>query len=353
MSALLSQTSSLEHVTCACRPPSAVCQHHFCNCHLTHSHFPAAAPSADGLHYYEVKDAEDRPYLLGIGPHGIAQYDVKDMHKPRKSWGWLSLTNVSWKKNRFFLELEEPSRLSSAGIINMKYIWKTNSPTQSDLMLKMVHFQHTNSLRCEKLTETRRREEYLASNGSSGQASGFASPAKTAGFANGAGAPSGILDSPHIVPAAHEVNLPAAASSVTKLLEEARNTPKSNSSPVTVRTFDVGGSSRRTVSTTSLNIRSTLDGLERRRDQILAELARKRQQLEGFISEEQEFTSAPTTAGEDELPPLPPTDDGEGDAADTIAGASPGSGSSVDADPPPGLRGRDSRGGRPRGSSEA
>ena len=216
------------------------------------------------------------------------------MHKPRKSWGWLSLTNVSWKKNRFFLELEEPSRRSSSGIINMKYIWKTNSPHQSDLMLKMVHFQHTNSLRCEKLTETRRREDYLTSIGSSGQASDFASPAKSVGFTNGAGAPLG-MDSPHIVPAAHEVNLPAAASSVTKLLEEARNTPKSNSSPVTVRTFDIGGTSRRTVSTTSLNSRSTLDALERRRDQILAELARKRQQLDGFISEEQEFTSVPTS----------------------------------------------------------
>ena len=76
---------------------------------------------------------------------------MTDTHTPRKSWEWLSLTNVWWKKNKFLLELDESS--SGNKLVNQSYVWKTASPTQSDLILKMV------ALRRKLLDYTRGKDE--------------------------------------------------------------------------------------------------------------------------------------------------------------------------------------------------
>lgn len=253
-----------------------------------------------GVHYYEVKDNGDRPYLLGVGPRGIAQYDVTDTHTPRKSWEWLSLTNVWWKKNKFFLELDENS--SGNKLVNQSYVWKTASPTQSDLILKMVHFQHTNSLRCEKLTETRRRRDYLAnaslsieSKGNTGTA--LKTPHKSLGDGDDISVSS--FNTPAVVPAAQEVSLPRTAASFTRLLSEAQTGSQSTASPIPIRTFSSNAEDFREDSgrsATSDNSRDTLEKLERRRDQILAELTRKRRLVAQYEKEEAEFAATPTSS---------------------------------------------------------
>ena len=75
------------------------------------------------------------------------------------------------------------------------------------------------------------------------------------------------------------MSLPRTAASFTRLLSEAQTGSQSTASPIPIRTFSSNAEDSREDSgrsATSDYSRDTLEKLERRRDQILAELTRKR-----------------------------------------------------------------------------
>lgn len=205
-----------------------------------------------GVHHYAVTSEADKlPYYLGIGPSGVSLYDQTDLSTPRRSWQWLALENVSWKKLRFELELDEGSDETSV------HIWKTQSAYQSEQMLKMVLFQHSSSLAYERAKAARRL--------------GATDP-RVEALSKGKGGVANAPESPHAAPAAKEVRLPSDATHVHRLVSVSATNAVVSPSVRTFASSPSGGFSDK-------SDLSTLHRLERRRDQLKSELKWHRELL--------------------------------------------------------------------------
>eukprot|EP00039_Didymoeca_costata_P027746 m.19106 g.19106 ORF g.19106 m.19106 type:complete len:445 (-) comp6485_c0_seq2:111-1445(-) len=233
--------------------------------------------STYGVHYYSVKDGgTEAACLLAITPRGISQYDVKDRETPRHTWIWSQVENVYWKKKtKFELELLEDKHDNSK--ITTK-TWITKHAIVSDQMFKMVVFQHKQSI--EELKQTRRKQR-MASTPPANQIL-----SRTQRSTSSIQSSSSSV-SKRLLPAAQEVHIPETAVGVERLLASGSRTSsgdKTASSPV-VRLFPP--SARQ--SDVEQMPEDLLDILERRRDQLRAELDRKNKLLQSYIEQEREF----------------------------------------------------------------
>ncbi|KAK3103250.1 hypothetical protein FSP39_017835 [Pinctada imbricata] len=64
-----------------------------------------------GIHYYEVKDKKDHPWLLGLSHKGIAVYDKTDKTTPRKIFTWKQLENLYYRDKKFSVEVHDTKRV--------------------------------------------------------------------------------------------------------------------------------------------------------------------------------------------------------------------------------------------------
>ena len=92
--------------------------------------------------------------------------------KPRRSWTWSQLVNISWRKKKFELELLEQQVVSpdkpypsnrASDVADFEETTEvallTEHQTYPDQMLKMVQFQHQHSIDVLKLQRKQRRIE--------------------------------------------------------------------------------------------------------------------------------------------------------------------------------------------------
>ncbi|KAL5014938.1 hypothetical protein ScPMuIL_009208 [Solemya velum] len=64
-----------------------------------------------GIHYYEVKDKKDIPWVLGISCTGIGVYDKNDKTTPRKLFLWKQLENLYYRDKKFSIEVHDQKRI--------------------------------------------------------------------------------------------------------------------------------------------------------------------------------------------------------------------------------------------------
>jgi len=218
-----------------------------------------------GVHYYSVSE-DGTDALLGISPRGMALYEPEDLVKPRRSWTWSQLVNISWRKKKFELELLEQQVVSpdkpypsnrASDVADFEETTEvallTEHQTYPDQMLKMVQFQHQHSIDVLKLQRKQRRIECTP-------------PVKGRAFRD-SGAGSELCG-------AH--NPPGEQKNASQTLGGGSNAP--------VRLFQNPGNG-----TEVTDSEDVIDQLMRRRVQLCSELERKRKLLVQYEEQEREF----------------------------------------------------------------
>ena len=236
--------------------------------------------------------------------------------RPRKAYAWSQLQNVSQKKkNRFELEVldaappispDKPfagggggggagaADTSSTPGSSTHLVFYTQHSLLSNQMLQMVLFQHTHSIQMQKVRRRRAHTRHTPQGGGGG---GGDLGSRTRSYSSA---------SKQVLSPAQEVRIPAAAKGVEKMLSDRRF-----DSPLRVTLFSGnsdtlaeggggagagggGGDGAEDPETVLVN-------LERRRQQLLSELSRKRKLLAQYEEERAAF-GAPASELKLELP---------------------------------------------------
>jgi len=68
-----------------------------------------------GIHYYNIKDTKGVPWMIGVSLDGVRLFYYSDPVKPRRVCPWKSIIDCSFSKNKFILETEVVQKQSVSG----------------------------------------------------------------------------------------------------------------------------------------------------------------------------------------------------------------------------------------------
>ena len=259
-----------------------------------------------GVALYPVQDAErDAPVLLGIGPTGASVYDVEDRTSPAASFPWLSVRNASVKRARFRLELLVLG--GDGAVVPQERTFVAASPAVGAAIMAELVFQHAQSLRFEDQLRRRRREQ-LTALATAVAASSPRFPKNRPGVRAQARPIGSPRVAKRVIAPAREVQVPEAARGVADWVGGGGGgTPAVR---IVAPAVEGSGAPRDVAESEAL-----LDDLGHRRDQIIAELARKRRVLAQLQVQERELLGDPPDAEPAAIPfTLPPAVGGGGAA---------------------------------------
>jgi hypothetical protein len=99
------------------------------------------------FHYFEVKDKNNTPLWLGVGPNGIVQCLYDNRNEPVAHYQWINLQNIYYKDKKFSVEVytnaKSPRKAGHHGGNTVTLLaWYGKNPKVVVAIWKMVRDQH-------------------------------------------------------------------------------------------------------------------------------------------------------------------------------------------------------------------